>query len=311
MAIRVFTGHQGHGKTLKAVRFVVRTLEMRKGARAYGNVQVDHPRYTMVDWDFLLHPRAPRGIYLMDELAAGLDAQAWAKVPAEVLNGLREERKSGRDLVGTAQTFDMLNGRLRSQTSWVHHCDAFLPLPSRYDQVTDDLKWGGHPLLFRTQNYRGAATLRMNKDTRLGAASWSSWWQLKPYAEKYDTKEFVEVAGYQATSAALADIVLPPELDPLPENEDNHRENSLLGRWRSARAQRLEEPAAEHAGEPGSAGGGDSPPDGLLLPLRSPGRQEQGRGRHSYGYSDRDGNGGQSSGDWWTGNSAGPGHASR
>ena len=100
-----YLGLPGSGKSFTMVRAAYKARKRRPHLRVYSNMYVDLPGdgefIKLESWEQLLD--AHDGLVLLDEINLWMPSRAWAKLPGPLLWKWAQVRKSGLDILWTAQ----------------------------------------------------------------------------------------------------------------------------------------------------------------------------------------------------------------
>lgn len=98
-------GLPGAGKTFNLVRECVRRRKREPNLRVYANMTIDLPGrgefIKLTSWEELLD--AEDGLVVIDEINLWMPSRAWAKLPGPLLWKWAQVRKSGLDIIWSAQ----------------------------------------------------------------------------------------------------------------------------------------------------------------------------------------------------------------
>jgi len=117
-----YLGLPGAGKTYSMVHEVVHRRKRNPHLRVYSNMWLDLPGdgdfIQLQDWEELLDARD--GLVLLDEINLWMPSRAWAKLPGPLLWKWAQVRKSGLDVIWTAQHQARVDKLVRELTWMVY-----------------------------------------------------------------------------------------------------------------------------------------------------------------------------------------------
>jgi len=172
MAIRIYTGLPGSGKTYVLVRQALKFL--KKGVHVWTNFSIKpvDPKYMpfLHYWRRVEDLRGVKnGIILMDEAQIYFNSRKWADLPSEWQYKLQQHRKEGLHIFGTVQNIKRIDTIMRELVSHYYECSKFFNLIFLRQFKIDDA----------------------NKKQR--SALWLSLYFLrKKYYKQYDTRETID-----------------------------------------------------------------------------------------------------------------------
>lgn len=168
----LFTGHQGAGKSISALHYLMYLQRKYPHARVISNIKLDVPNFEQKApedlEEALLHDygREPV-IYLLDEIQTLLRGQKGGKsyLSPDVLMSIQQQRKANKTILGTLQEFLDLDisyrRQLRSQVQCRHAGNLQIeywldPSTLKYDKdnnkytgkVMDIWLWKRHDLVY-------------------------------------------------------------------------------------------------------------------------------------------------------------------
>lgn len=123
----IYTGRQGHGKTISMVHDAyMMQLEYPK-ARCISNLGYKHEDAELKHWRQLVdYKNGKHGvIVMMDETQNWFSSNQSKNFPPEMLQVITQNRKNRRIILGTAQNFYLLAKAIRSQATEVRDCHTF------------------------------------------------------------------------------------------------------------------------------------------------------------------------------------------
>ena len=117
-----YLGLPGAGKTFSAVRETVHRRKRNPHLRVYSNMSMDLPGdgefIKLEGWEELLD--AHDGLVILDEINLWMPSRAWAKLPGPLLWKWAQVRKSGLDIIWTAQHQARVDKLVRELTWMVY-----------------------------------------------------------------------------------------------------------------------------------------------------------------------------------------------
>lgn len=136
MAIHIFQGRPGEGKTYTLTRKVHEALDL--GIDVYSNIDI-----TPVSWFGLYGKRKWRGnfyrwdcigalkgiengIIVMDEVQAYFNSRKWKSIDEDQIKKLQQHRKDGLHIWGTVQHFARIDKAMRELANYYHNCNKVL-----------------------------------------------------------------------------------------------------------------------------------------------------------------------------------------
>lgn len=193
--IEAYLGLPGDGKTMFLVRKILRTHKMYEAV--YANFHLDEkrvPNFRLLEDRMQLvdlmatDPKKKKILVCIDEAYTWFDARLFAKVPPELLAKFGQTRKSGFNLMWTAQDESQVDKRLKIITTYFHECRAF----PRDDTAMAKILGCRKPLIFFVKRFsrKEFATLTARKKKK-GAAVYKF---SRRVASAYDTYEKVQSA---------------------------------------------------------------------------------------------------------------------
>ena len=125
--IIVFTGSQGTGKTLSAVRYVVDLMEEYPKCLLCTNVQIDRYEDRQVWFDsvakFKELDNGEYGvIYLIDEIQLLFNSLESKNLDLNLFTTICQQRKKRKHIVGTSQVFNRISKGFREQFKYAVMC---------------------------------------------------------------------------------------------------------------------------------------------------------------------------------------------
>lgn len=142
----VFTGPQGSGKTLSAVKYVIKLLEDYPKAILVTNIDIkSYPidnkrvfRFTNND-DLSKYNNDKLGvIFLIDEIQLYFNSLDSKNIDPQVMVQISQQRKQRKHIVCTSQVFGRLAKPLREQFSNVIFCKSYLKLLQKNQLIDRD-----------------------------------------------------------------------------------------------------------------------------------------------------------------------------
>ena len=142
----VFTGPQGSGKTLSAVKYVIKLLEDYPKSILVTNIDVkSYPidnkrvfRFTNND-DLSKYNNDKLGvIFLIDEIQLYFNSLDSKNIDPQVMVQISQQRKQRKHIVCTSQVFGRLAKPLREQFSNVIFCKSYLKLLQKNQLIDRD-----------------------------------------------------------------------------------------------------------------------------------------------------------------------------
>ena len=129
----MFVGPQGSGKTLSAVNYVYRLLELYPKCILVSNITltdypVDNERvfYFENADDLMKYSNGEFGvIFLIDEIQLYFNSLQSKNINIDVMTQISQQRKQRKHIVGTSQVFGRIAKPLREQFSNIVLCKAF------------------------------------------------------------------------------------------------------------------------------------------------------------------------------------------
>lgn len=126
--IIVFTGSQGTGKTLSAVRYVVTLMEEYPKVLLCTNVQINQFEDRQVWFDsvskFKELDNGEYGvIYLIDEIQLLFNSLESKKLDLNLFTTICQQRKKRKHIVGTSQVFNRISKGFREQFKYAVMCN--------------------------------------------------------------------------------------------------------------------------------------------------------------------------------------------
>ena len=128
----VFCGSQGSGKTLSAVQYIKKVVELYPKCILVTNTEIkDLPSYTrVVDYEgieSLTHIENGQDgvLYFIDEIHLEFNSLESKNVPIEVMIEVSQQRKQRKHIVGTSQVYMRMAKPLREQIKNVVLCKNF------------------------------------------------------------------------------------------------------------------------------------------------------------------------------------------
>jgi hypothetical protein len=198
--IVVYEGDQGSCKTTMAVRRAIRIADKQRiYADIFAPMPIDHPRAHVVDWTFMLDPKAPPGIYIWDEAARATDSRRSQSLPPSVTNNFTEHRKHVRDVLITTQIWGMIDSRLRGNCQERHLLRGRMYTKRRYgvdDDGAEIVTRREHPRWISRHSWAGRHCQQAKPEQRSRMVI--PWSMLASYADRFDTARTVELAGHIA-----------------------------------------------------------------------------------------------------------------
>jgi hypothetical protein len=209
-------GGLGHGKSMRMVRRSIDTTLLRGGAEGRcwlaSNILIRPPegiRFVQLPMDRFSHDlarlmEAAREekvglVVAVDEIDEVWGAHDWANMTRGDRHRIKQSRKYGADLYGTAQYIDQVEKSIRNVTEEAELVRAY-PAPSLRRREA-----GKRPWFIRTQRFRPAAVREIvgapDKDKRLGSA-WLRYHRADE--ELYDTDEIISPEYEEALCARHA-----------------------------------------------------------------------------------------------------------
>ncbi len=130
----VFVGAQGTGKTLSAVNYVYKLMEMYPNCILVTNLLLSEYKFDNIrvypfkdNDDFMKYSNGEKGvIFLIDEIQLYLNSLESKNVNMEVMTQIAQQRKQRKHIVTTSQVFGRMAKPLREQFSNVVVCKNIL-----------------------------------------------------------------------------------------------------------------------------------------------------------------------------------------
>lgn len=113
MAVKVFFGLPGCGKTTLFTKFALNAVRSRKYANVYGNVPLKIFGYTYVDNDCIGKYCLEHGLVLIDEATLYADSRDFKNFKKEQLTYFLEHRHFNVDIILFTQQWDGLDRKIR------------------------------------------------------------------------------------------------------------------------------------------------------------------------------------------------------
>lgn len=125
--IIVFTGSQGTGKTLSAVRYVVDLMEEYPKAILCTNVQINKFEDRQVWFDSVEKFKSVNNgeygvIYLIDEIQLLFNSLESKNLDLNLFTTICQQRKKRKHIVGTSQVFNRISKGFREQFKYAVMC---------------------------------------------------------------------------------------------------------------------------------------------------------------------------------------------
>lgn len=125
--IIVFTGSQGEGKTLSAVRYVVSLMEEYPKAKLVTNVQIKKFEDRQIWFDSVARfkdiDNGEYGvIYLIDEIQLLFNSLESKNLDLNLFTTICQQRKKRKHIVGTSQVFNRISKGFREQFKYAVMC---------------------------------------------------------------------------------------------------------------------------------------------------------------------------------------------
>ena len=140
--IIVFTGPQGSGKTLSAVRYVYNLTQMYPKCRVISNLHLnDIPYDPFLGFSKSLKTYPSNGefgtIMLIDEIQTEFSSLESKNINPSTLAAISQQRKRRLHIVGTAQLWTRISKPFREQTSGAVDCDSILGGKIQRNRIID------------------------------------------------------------------------------------------------------------------------------------------------------------------------------
>jgi hypothetical protein len=174
--IRGLIGRPGAGKTYDLTRRVLNHAD--RGGLVCANYYVDHPNVVIFEPEHLLD--LPPSLVVIDEAHLWFPARMSLKLPMSWMAKMSQTRKSGWNLIWSAQHETRVDRLIRDVSDWLTLSSA----------------WGwtnGHPRLFTTSTYEPE---RFRKKGQVAARSMSFY--SSRIANSYDTLQRITQAAHTA-----------------------------------------------------------------------------------------------------------------
>lgn len=125
--IIVFTGSQGTGKTLSAVRYVVDLMEEYPKAILCTNVQINKFEHRQIWFDSVEKFKSVNNgeygvIYLIDEIQLLFNSLESKNLDLNLFTTICQQRKKRKHIVGTSQVFNRISKGFREQFKYAVMC---------------------------------------------------------------------------------------------------------------------------------------------------------------------------------------------
>ena len=133
--ISVYCGKQGSGKTLSAVNYCKKLLELYPNAIFCSNIDivgVDSIPYS-IDKLWSLNNGEYGVLYLIDEMHLEFNSLDSKNIPSSIFAEVAQQRKQRKHIVGTSQVFERLAKPFREQIDTFYMCHTI----AKYLQVLD------------------------------------------------------------------------------------------------------------------------------------------------------------------------------
>lgn len=136
--IEAYTGLPGSGKSLNAVRQMLKATE--RGIPCFANF---HSRSNL--WQYVLFDDIKyieRGLVILDEAHMMFSARNWSKTTQEQLGLFQQHRKLGIDLIWIAQSASRVDVALRELTAfeWQHRRVGSVVIAKKTDPIESETK---------------------------------------------------------------------------------------------------------------------------------------------------------------------------
>lgn len=122
MAITLFTGEPGSGKTYMMTKMALAKLECK--TRVFSNYRIHWTGKNLIGFtNFEFFKVAKKGLVLIDEIHIYLDARRWFDMPDWVKKKLNQHRHDSLDIYGTCQWFGQVDKAVRELATEIIDCE--------------------------------------------------------------------------------------------------------------------------------------------------------------------------------------------
>lgn len=168
----LFTGAQGHGKTLSAVRYLDNLCKKYPKAKIISNISLSLPHYKneYYPYDDIekidIYDNGEYGLILfIDEIQVEFASMESRNLPPSILQKISQQRKRRLHIVGTTQLFGRVAKPFREQCNSVIDCSSYFNLIQinsviDFSSVTEDIngnlkdyKYSGRYFWFRGSRF--------------------------------------------------------------------------------------------------------------------------------------------------------------
>lgn len=135
----IFSGKQGSGKTLTAVKYVKYLKSLYPNSIIVSNVEIkdlDVIEYKGIQSLTDINNDDRGVIYLIDEIHLEWNSLESKSIPIEVFTEISQQRKQRKHIIGTSQLFTRVAKPFREQVEKVVICKNFFGI-LQYNEVTD------------------------------------------------------------------------------------------------------------------------------------------------------------------------------
>lgn len=135
----IFSGKQGSGKTLTAVKYVKYLKELYPKSIIVSNVEIkgiDVIEYKGIQSLTDINNDDKGVIYLIDEIHLEWNSLESKSIPIEVFTEISQQRKQRKHIIGTSQLFTRVAKPFREQVERVVMCRNYFDI-LQYNEVTD------------------------------------------------------------------------------------------------------------------------------------------------------------------------------
>jgi zona occludens toxin (predicted ATPase) len=129
MAIHIYTGRPGTGKTYVLIRKALEALKKHRHVYCYYQLQIKTDSPYLHYWKSfseLLHVQ--NGIILLDEAQIWFNSRKWERLPDDWQYKLQQHRKDSLTILGTVQNIKRLDTIVRELVSNYYECKKIFRL---------------------------------------------------------------------------------------------------------------------------------------------------------------------------------------